>query len=394
MSGSVGSASDFIRGITFKPDELIAVEADDAIVCMRTKNVQKELDDSDLIAVPSRLVRNKEKLLRHGDILISIANSWELVGKCSYVGELAYPATAGGFIAIVRPKKHTHPRYLYHWLTSPKMQHEIRHCGRQTTNISNLDVGRFKELPFPEFDFDEQRRIAMILDKGDTIRRKRQQALDLADDFLKSVFLEMFGDPVRNPFELDQKPLGKCADFVSGATPSKGNPAFWNGTFPWVSPKDMKVETILDAQDHVSESVFEQTSLKRIPKGTPLIVVRGMILAHTVPMAMTGVDVAINQDMKGILFGKGIDPVFGLWCLRVQHQHILDQVDSAAHGTKRLDMDKLKAIPIHVPGDNQQQKFVGIVEKFSEVRQSKQSALDEATDMFSALSQRAFRGEL
>tara|TARA_R110000851_G_scaffold27954_3_gene78334 strand:+ start:1019 stop:2203 length:1185 start_codon:yes stop_codon:yes gene_type:complete len=394
MSGSVGNASDFIRGITFKPNELIAVEADDAIVCMRTKNVQKDLDDRDLIAVPSRLVRNKEKLLRHGDILISSANSWELVGKCSYVGELAYPATAGGFIAIVRPKKHTHPRYLYHWLTSPKTQHKIRHCGRQTTNISNLDVGRFKELPFPEFEFDEQRRIAALLDKADAIRRKRQQVLALADDFLKSVFLEMFGDPVRNPFEIEQKLLGKCADFVSGGTPSKRNPIFWNGAFPWVSPKDMKVETILDAQDHVSASVFEETSLKRIPAGTPLIVVRGMILAHTVPMAMAGVEVAINQDMKGILFNEDINPVFGLWCLRVQHQHILDQVDTAAHGTKRLDMDRLKAIPIHVPGDNQQQKFVGIVEKFSEIRKSKQTALNEATDMFSALSQRAFRGEL
>ena len=265
--------------------------------------------------------------------------------------------------------------------------------GNRAT-FKEVSKGIVSNVKIPLPPVDEQRRIAAVLDKADAIRRKRQQALALADDFLKSVFLEMFGDPVRNPFEIDQKLLGKCADFVSGGTPSKRNPTFWKGAFPWVSPKDMKVETILDAQDHVSASVFEETSLKRIPAGTPLIVVRGMILAHTVPMAMAGVEVAINQDMKGILFNEDINPIFGLWCLRVQHQHILDQVDTAAHGTKRLDMDRLKAIPIHVPGDNQQQKFVGIVEKFSEVRKSKQTALNEATDMFLALSQRAFRGEL
>jgi type I restriction enzyme, S subunit len=46
---------------------------------------------------------------------------------------------------------------------------------------------------------EEQKRIAAILDKADAIRRKRQQALRLTDDFLRSVFLDMFGDPVTNP---------------------------------------------------------------------------------------------------------------------------------------------------------------------------------------------------
>ena len=48
-----------------------------------------------------------------------------------------------------------------------------------------------------------------------------------------------------------------------------------------------------------------------------------MILAHTVPMALTGREVAINQDMKAIRFDDAIDPVFGFWCLKVQHNQIL-----------------------------------------------------------------------
>ena len=103
----------------------------------------------------------------------------------------------------------------------------------------------------------------------------------------------------------------------------------------------MKQTVISDAQDRISEAVFEETSLKRIPVHTILIVVRGMILAHTVPLAITEREVAINQDIKGIIFIREVDPMFGLWCLRVQHKHLLSKVDTAAHGTKRLDMRRL-----------------------------------------------------
>jgi type I restriction enzyme S subunit len=53
------------------------------------------------------------------------------------------------------------------------------------------------EIPLPPLE--EQKRIVTILDKADAIRQKRQQAIALADDFLRSVFLDMFGDPVTNP---------------------------------------------------------------------------------------------------------------------------------------------------------------------------------------------------
>lgn len=61
------------------------------------------------------------------------------------------------------------------------------------------------EIPLPPLA--EQKRIAAILDKADAIRQKRQQAIKLADEFLRSVFLEMFGDPVTNPKGWEVKPL-------------------------------------------------------------------------------------------------------------------------------------------------------------------------------------------
>ena len=63
------------------------------------------------------------------------------------------------------------------------------------------------EIPLPPLP--EQKRIAAILDKANAIRRKRQQAIQLADDFLRAVFLDMFGDPVTNPKGWEVRPLSE-----------------------------------------------------------------------------------------------------------------------------------------------------------------------------------------
>ena len=195
----LGEVIRYIRGITFKPADKVDPSSDGAIVCMRTKNVQSVLDESDLIAVPASLIRREELYLREGDILMSSANSWNLVGKVCRVPKLGYRATAGGFISVVRPRSGVEGRYLFHWLTSPPVQLQIRGCARQTTNISNLSVPQFEQLRILVPSIAEQRRIADILDKADAIRRKRKEAIALTEDLLRSAFLEMFGDPVTNP---------------------------------------------------------------------------------------------------------------------------------------------------------------------------------------------------
>jgi len=95
----------------------------------------------------------------------------------------------------------------------------------------------------------------------------------------------------------------------------------------------MKVDEIIDAEDHVSASAFRETNLQLIPKDTVLIVVRGMILAHTVPIRICRVPVGINQDMKALLPKQPLDPEFLRWSLQSQHAHLLNQVSTAGHGT-------------------------------------------------------------
>ena len=359
---------------------------------LRITDIQDDSVDWDsvphCIADPGQISRNR---LAAGDIVF--ARTGGTTGKSFLVRNPPQPAVFASYLIRVRPSERLDSVFLAHFFRSPDYWSQIEKAARGAAQ-PGVNASVLKELTIPLPTLEEQRRIAAILDKADGIRRKRERAVTLADGFLKSVFKQMFGDPATNPQRLAQRPLARCARLTSGGTPSKANAEFWSGEFPWVSPKDMKADVIIDAEDHVSETVFEQTSLKKIAPRTPLIVVRGMILVHTVPLAMTAREVAINQDIKAISFDQDIDPIFGFWCLKVQHDAILARVETAAHGTKRLDTDRLGEVPITIPDDDAQREFLAVVKKFDAARAAMIEASREAAIMFSAFAQRAFHGEL
>lgn len=98
--------------------------------------------------------------------------------------------------------------------------------------------------------------------------------------------------------------LKHLASFSGGGTPSRDNPAFWNGNIPWVSPKDMKAELIEVAEEFITDEGLLGSSTTLVPPGRVLMVVRSGILKHTIPVAINNVAVALNQDMKALAFKK------------------------------------------------------------------------------------------
>lgn len=169
--------------------------------------------------------------------------------------------------------------------------------------------------------------------------------------------------------------LGELVDFYSGGTPSKANPNLWNGDVPWFSAKDMKRDRLSDSADHVSAEAFRSTSLRKLPAGTIAMVVRGMILAHTVPIAILDVEAAINQDLKALLPRRDVVPSFLAAMLRAQHETILAQVSTAAHGTKKLDSRILEGISIPVPPLDEQRRISAILDQAGALRAKRRQAL-------------------
>ncbi len=154
----LGEIADLVRGIAFPKEDKSYVHRPGDVACLRTTNVQKNVEWDDLWFVPAKHVKRDDQNVRTGDILISTANSYELVGKVAQVMSLPTPATLGAFISLIRPKEGIHPTFLYHQLAWGKTQTRIRELSSNTTNISNVSTKKLAtlELIIPSLDEQEQ----------------------------------------------------------------------------------------------------------------------------------------------------------------------------------------------------------------------------------------------
>ena len=157
-------------------------------------------------------------------------------------------------------------------------------------------------------------------------------------------------------------PLKRFVRVSGGHTPSTDNPAFWEGSMPWVSPKDMKREELSDSIDHVTDAAVEDCGLTVVAPGATLVVVRGMILAHSFPVARNLVPVTINQDMKAIRPENDVLPEYLPWLLRGVTPVVLSLTEQSAHGTLALRTDKFFAEAFPIPPANEQAEIVAFLQ--------------------------------
>ncbi|MDM8566766.1 restriction endonuclease subunit S [Candidatus Halobeggiatoa sp. HSG11] len=114
-------------------------------------------------------------------------------------------------------EKIVYPPYFIRFMKSPAMVAGYARLGKGSVHRRKaISFSTLSSVKIPLPPLEEQKRIAAILDKADSIRRKRQQAIQLADEFLRSVFLDMFGDPVVNPKGWEVQKLCKITDILTG----------------------------------------------------------------------------------------------------------------------------------------------------------------------------------
>ncbi|EBB6985312.1 restriction endonuclease subunit S [Salmonella enterica] len=157
--------------------------------------------------------------------------------------------------------------------------------------------------------------------------------------------------------------FGEIGEIKGGGTPSKNNSAFWEGDIPWVSPKDMKVDYISKSELSISQDAVQNSSVTLISEESLLFVVRGMILAHTFPVAIAKKEVTINQDMKAISTDL-YHPDFLIKMMKACSIRVLSLVDRSSHGTCKLVSDKLFSLVLPLPPLKEQLRISSEVDSF------------------------------
>lgn len=159
-------------------------------------------------------------------------------------------------------------------------------------------------------------------------------------------------------------PLKDLGVWVGGGTPSKANPAFWvNGSIPWVSPKDMKVNVLNDAEDHITDDALRASAANLIARGSVLVVTRSGILRHSLPIAVTRTPVSVNQDLKALTPHSGLSAHFIAWALRWQAGTILRDCSKGGTTVQSVETSRLLRFEIPVAPSSEQDRIVAAIEE-------------------------------
>ena len=179
---------------------------------------------------------------------------------------------------------------------------------------------------------EEQRRIAEVLLANEEV---------LVSLFLLAGKLEQTRFAHLNHFFkprfIEGLPLPEVASIASGGTPSKSKQEFWNGELPWASGKDLKVRSLETTELKLTNEGW--AAAKTAPAGSTLIVVRGMILAHTFPVTVCAVPMAFNQDLRALVARDGLVPEYLTLWAEWAGPWFLTRTSESSHGTKRLDSE-------------------------------------------------------
>lgn len=185
--------------------------------------------------------------------------------------------------------------------------------------------------------------------------------------------------------------LGTCAKFLSGGTPSKANDDYWGGEFPWITVRDMKSLQLESAGLTLTDEGAAVSSIA--PKNAVLVVTRGMALMKDLPVGITTRPMAFNQDIKALVANEGIDPQFLAYQLQANKASILDLVDTAGHGTGRLDTDLLKEFAIPVAPEEEQQEIASRIRLWDNAIATTEKLLANSRRQKSALMTAVFDGK-
>lgn len=160
-------------------------------------------------------------------------------------------------------------------------------------------------------------------------------------------------------------PLRELGRWYGGGTPSKANSEFWeNPTIPWLSPKDMSVDVVVETQDRVSPIALEKTPLKLVPAGSIAFVVRSNVLRRRFPIAYVPFAVTLNQDMRALVPRSGILPEYVAEVCKARRVEILAIAGRSDGSMAAIQGAKLLEYKIPVPPLSDQERIVSSLKRF------------------------------
>ena len=326
-----------------------------------------------------------------GDILVSIAGT---IGRAGIVPDNAPPLNCNQAVAIVRANEDIFRPYLRHWLESNDAQSQM--IGATVTGtISNLSLTQIGNLQVPLPPLEEQRRIAEILDRAQSLISKRREAIGQLDTLPQAIFIEMFGDPVTNPKGWKIKICKSICSRITVGIVVQPASYYQEYGVPALRSQNIKQNSISTDNLVFFSQIDNETKLAktRVRSGDVVLVRTGQPgTAAIIPEELDGVnaiDLLITTPCKNIVDSVYLCSFFNsAWGKKLVSSSQVGQIQ------KHLNVGILNNAQIICPPLPLQQEFAHRVEAVEKLKAAHRASLSELNALFASLQHRAFRGEL
>ena len=247
-------------------------------------------------------------------------------------------------------------------------------------------ISKFAELEIPLPPLPTQKRIVEILDAADALRRKDQELLRKYDELAQAIFIDMFGDPVKNEKGWEMKSV---IDYCDCIVPGRDKPKSFTGTIPWVTTDDLKhlgITTGSKKSIGLSQFEIKEVKAKVIPPQSVIMTCVGDLGV----VSVNNSEIVINQQLHAFQCGEKMNPFFLMYNLSYQEDYMYKMASSTT--VPYMNKTVCNSIPVICPPIELQEIFAKRIENIW--IQEGLFERNHSDQLFDALLQQAFKGEL
>ncbi|MBA9087263.1 type I restriction enzyme S subunit [Fontibacillus solani] len=297
-----------------------------------------------------------------------------------------------GFKNLVCNTDWVYPKYLYYWLSS-KTDY-LNSLGRGAT-FKEISKSIVEEIIVPLPKVEEQRKIAVVLDKAQGLIVKRKEQIKACDELEKALFYHIFGDPASNPMKWDNLCIRDIITEAKYGTSQKADEK--NGEYPILRMNNITYEGNWDFTD------LKYVDLEEKNRGNYLVSKGDLLFNRTNSKELVGKTAVYNEDQVMAYAGylirvrtneKANTQYISSFLNSPYGKEKLRGMCKSIVGMANINAQELQDIRIPVPPRDLQEKFAEMIKKISGQRKLLQNGLTELEKNFNALMQRAFKGEL
>ena len=379
----LGDVCEILNGYAFKSDKYV----DSGIRVIRITNVQKGfIEDNSPAFYPITEKENlKDYELYENDLLISLTGN---VGRVALLSKDMLPAALNQRVGCIRIKdKNILSSYLFTYLNSNKFESDCIFSARGIAQ-KNMSTEWLKNYLIPLPPLEEQKKIAIELEKCSEIISKHQKQLRNFDTLIKSRFIEMFGDPVQNPMGWEVKKLCDWCTKVTDGT--HDTPPRYSSGVLLLTGKNIRADHIdFSEVEYVSEEDHKIIYERCNPElgdvlYTNIGVNYGTAVLNTLDYPFSMKNIALLKPKHSLLSG------YYLWfVLNLLRTKILDEHKTGGAQTF-MSLATIRNLLIPVPPLELQQQFAAFVQQIDKSKFAVQKSLEKTETLYKSLMQEYF----